>query len=799
MKLNRINAYLIGCGLSLAGCSSLSSQHSTNPTLTNPTSGDLLHIDNITIGHMKNDTSNQFTIKLALSAQSLQNIDGWKIGFFMPRVLDKHSGIANKSLSMTVCEQNSSQCSKLIYQKNSFTANDLSTGFTSILAPKDNFTLRAGKRYVITLAHINTPLLNYSSVPQSWFLITPNNQVINLAVSPASYQLIDYNGTQIQRQVAEHNQDNWNDSAKLTTPLNVIPSPNQIVFEQHGQLTLGNQVMIVDKSSFNHNSESFLIEYLKQEQQISRTHHHTAGVKLIEFSAANFTNPEAYAINITPNKILISSNTRTGGFYAVQTLRQIFAQYGRNIPTMTINDAPRFKYRGLMLDSARHYFTPNEIQNLLDLMALQKLNTLHWHLSDDEAFRIALSDYPQLSTIGATSGYGQPLINMRIVDRNLDTATSKTNSQFINVATIYQGSYSASEIRQLINYANARQITIIPEIDIPGHSRAMMKAMPDSFYDPQDKSLYGGYGDDTLPVCSYNQNTPLGTNFTRDITAIVKQVSDLFNQQTTLYQVAHEVSIGGDEVNKNAWTKTPICQQNSGYANLNALQKEHKFLAQLGNSAPLSAVKLSGWEEFVLDDDGTLENNSANVVPAQKTGHVWIWQKTHPTQARYAVELANHDYPTVLDYASNLYFDNRYTAQKEEPGLYWATNYSDTAAALDATSALSKTTKLIATDKRQNIVGLEGALWTDVIPNYEHLVYMALPKMSGLAEASWSLDPDSDNNSQANWQSLARRLGCGSDGLLHFINQTYALKYRGYPNGIALEAPALCNASATNK
>ena len=112
MKLNRINAYLIGCGLSLAGCSNLSSQHSTNPAQTSATSGDLLHIDNITIGHMKNDTSNQFTIKLALSAQSLQNIDGWKIGFFMPRVLDKHSGIANKSLSMTVCEQNSSQCSK---------------------------------------------------------------------------------------------------------------------------------------------------------------------------------------------------------------------------------------------------------------------------------------------------------------------------------------------------------------------------------------------------------------------------------------------------------------------------------------------------------------------------------------------------------------------------------------------------------------------------------------------------------------------------------------------------------------
>lgn len=803
MKLNFINNILIACGVSLIGCSSVSSL----PTgVANPTSSSAnkpataLQINNISIGQMKGDTSNKFTIKLKLSNISKQSIAGWKIGFFMPRSLDKHSGVSNKSLTMSICEQGTNNCSNLIYQKAPFTANDLSTGFTSILAAQDNFPLRAGKNYLITIAHLNTPLLNYSSLPQSWFVITQNNQVMNLAVGPDKYNLIDYNSAQIQNQVADHVQDNWNNSARSTAPqLKVIPSPSQVTFTNQGTLQLGKQVMIINNDVFKNKNESFLVDYLQQERGITRAQSAGFGITPIELNSANLSNPEGYELKITADKIQINSNSGAGEFYALQTLRQIFAQYGTNIPSMTISDAPRFKYRGLMLDSARHYFATNDIKNLLDLMALQKLNTLHWHLTDDEAFRIALSDYPQLSTIGATSGYGKPLINMRIVDRNLDLATSKDNQQYISVDSIYHGSYSAQDIRQLINYANARQITIIPEIDIPGHSRAMMKAMPNSFYDPQDKSLYGGYGDDTLPVCSYNQNTPLGINFTRDINTIVKQVSDLFNQQTTLYSVNNEISIGGDEVNKNSWTKASICSQNSGYSNLNALQKEHKFLAQLANSNALNNVKISGWEEFVLDDDGTLENNRNNLVPATKTGHVWIWQTTYPSKANYAVELANNDYPTVLDYASNLYFDNRYTAQKEEPGFYWASNYNDTNAALDATTAISKTVKLIAPDKRQNINGIEGALWADVIPNYEHLLYMALPKMSGLAEAAWSLDPDVGNNSQANWQSLASRLGCGSDGFLYFINQTYGVKYRGYPNGIALEAPTLCNSSATNK
>lgn len=803
MKLNLINNILIACGISLIGCSSVNSLPSNtinqNTNLTNKPSTNL-QIDNISIGQMKNDTSNKFTIKLKLSNISQQTINGWKLGFFMPRNLDKHSGVSNKSLTMSICEQGTNNCSNLVYQKSQFNSNDLSAGFTSILAPQDNFSLNANKSYVITISHINTPLLNYSSLPQSWFVITQDNQVMNLAITPDKYSLIDYNSTQIKNQVANHVQDNWNNSARSTAPqLNVIPSPNQIIFTNQGTLQLGKQVVIVKNETSTNNNEKFLIDYLKQERGITPTKDSGIGITQIEFNSANLSNPEGYELNITADKIQINSSSSAGEFYALQTLRQIFAQYGSNIPSMTISDAPRFKYRGLMLDSTRHYFSIDEIKNLLDLMALQKLNTFHWHLSDDEAFRIELTNYPQLRTIGAVSGYGKPIINTRIIDRNLDLATSEANQHYISVDSVNQGSYSAQDIRQLINYANARQITIIPEIDIPGHSRALMKAMPNSFYDPQDKSLYGGYGDNTLPVCSYNQNTPLGINFTRDINNIVKQVADLFTQQTTLYYANNEISIGGDEVNKNSWTKSSTCSQNSGYINLNALQKEHKFLAQLANSDTLNNVKISGWEEFVLDDDGTLENNQNNLVPANKTAHVWIWQTTYPKKSNYAVELANNDYPTVLAYASNLYFDNRYTAQKEEPGFYWASHYNDTNAALDATTAISKTTQLIAPIKRQNIQGIEGALWADVIPNYEHLLYMALPKMSGLAEAAWSLDPDLGNNSQANWQSLATRLGCGSDGFLHFINQTYAVKYRGYPNGIALEAPALCNPTTANK
>ena len=223
------------------------------------------------------------------------------------------------------------------------------------------------------------------------------------------------------------------------------------------------------------------------------------------------------------------------------------------------------------------------------------------------------------------------------------------------------------------------------------------------------------------------------------------------------------------------------------------MEKEHLFFAKLTDYLKSSQIKISGWEEFVLDSVGLVDVAANRNVAAQDAGHVWIWQKTAPTTAAYAVDLANKGYPTVLDYASNAYFDMRYTTEKQEPGFYWATDFGDTAAAMGITSAITATTKLVNPDKVQNIVGIEGAIWGDVIPNYQHLQYMAFPKMAGIAEAAWSLDPDSNPQSQANWRSLATRLGCGNSGFLHYIAQNFGVNYRGYPYGIAQEAPQVCN------
>ena len=174
------------------------------------------------------------------------------------------------------------------------------------------------------------------------------------------------------------------------------------------------------------------------------------------------SSPEAYRLHITPTQIIVQASNPAGFFYALQSLRQLWFKQN-SLPLLTIEDAPRFKYRGVLLDVARHYFTPDQIKNFIDIMAAAKLNTLHLHLSDDEAFRLELTDYPELTTIGAQRGLGLPIGPLSYC-KNLSQASDKLP----NADSVYSGSYSKEQIQDLISYANLHQITIIPEIDIPG-------------------------------------------------------------------------------------------------------------------------------------------------------------------------------------------------------------------------------------------------------------------------------------------------------------------------------------------
>jgi hexosaminidase len=746
-----------------------------------------IKVKQIIVGPQAGDSSTNFSIKVTFINRS-DNFHDWQFGFYMPRNF-RQTSTSNRKLKMQVCESLTKNCRALKYQKAAFSDNDLSTVFTTIVAPETDFTLRKGKSYTISLLHNSSRgPLNYSSLPQNLFLRTPD-KLVKLTTTAQSYQITNFDADAIESQTQKRIQDNWSNSAPNTeTNAIIIPSPTQVTLgDPSGKFVLDKQLVIHDLSNNSAAQTALWSQALQQDLQLSppidqkKT---SAGILLQTINYDSKLSPEAYRLQITATQIIVQASNPAGFFYALQSLRQLWFKQN-SLPLLTIEDTPRFKYRGILLDAARHYFTPDQIKNFIDIMAAAKLNTLHLHLSDDEAFRLELADYPELTKIAASRGLGLPIGPLSWPQKNLSQASDKLP----DAGSIYSGSYSKEQIQDLISYANLHQITIIPEIDIPGHSRALMKALPGSFHEEGDNSEYAGYGNNSIPVCEFNNNSALGQKFTADLTNILTQTAQLFNQQTTLYAINNELSIGGDEVFKGTWDDAPSCQI-APWNKMTSLQKEHYFLDALNNNPRINQLKLSGWHEFVLTHDGQI--NSQHSIKPNETGHVWVWGKSTEVQSK-AVTLANNDYPVVLEYADYSYFDMTYTPQLKEPGFYWASKLGDSDASLSVAIAATNTQQ--QSRKPDNIIGLEGALWTDVIPDYTQLQYMALPKLAGLAEASWSAESVTDIGGKPNWQALSYRLGCGKEGFLAYLNSTYQANYRGYPHGIEQEAPMLCNAA----
>lgn len=743
-----------------------------------------IRIDQVIAGPQKGDKPTNFSLNINLKNVSDSSINNWQLGFYMPRNFQRTSK-SNLRLTMKICEKNTKHCSSMDYLKPPFRKKDLSSVFTTIIAPSAKFALQSGKTYTISLLHNSSRgPQNYSSLPQSFFLVTPN-ETYALTTKPGTYQITNYDSKSVKEKIEAHIAQNWNSTSGKSPITIVIPTPESVnLTPGNGKFLFNKSIKLHDLSGNNDGDTQLWVNALKQDLDLKVSLDNKKsndGIRLEKNTDDYLKNPEAYNIIITTNQVLIKASTQAGFFYALQTLRQMWHST-TSLTAMEINDSPRFKYRGILLDVARHYFTVDQLENFIDIMASAKLNTLHLHLSDDEGFRLNLPNYPTLASIGSSRGLQQQIGPMALQQQNL----SQANTQLPAADTIYSGSYSESDIKDLIHYANLRQITIIPEIDIPGHSRAMMKALPNAFHEKNDTSEYVGYGNNTIPVCAFRKDSELGQIFTKTLTDILYQTAQMFNNQTTAYNINNELSIGGDEVYKGAWDKSPSCQTAPWNA-MNSLQKEHYFLDSLNNSSPLNKLRLSGWHEFVLEPSGSI--NKVHGVKASEIGHVWVWGKSSDSINK-AVNLANNNYPVVLSYSDLLYLDMTYTPNLSEPGFYWANRFGDTEAAL--TSAKYANLTLDKSTKSGNILGLEGSLWADTIPDYNQLQYMALPKLAGLAEASWSSSTKTVSNGALNWQSLAIRLGCGQSGYLAYLNEVYGANYRGYPNGIKREAPQLC-------
>ena len=396
--------------------------------------------------------------------------------------------------------------------------------------------------------------------------------------------------------------------------------------------------------------------------------------------------PEAYALSVTPKAIVVRGASPAGAFYALQTLRQLLpkevesrqkvAGVAWTVPAVEIKDAPRFPWRGMMLDVSRHFFSKDEVKQLLDAMALQKMNVFHWHLVDDNGWRIEIKKYPKLTQEGAWR---------KGVDFGLDPKSGTAWGPDGR----YGGFYTQDDIREVVAYAAARHIAIVPEIEMPGHAGAALGAYP--AFNCEGKPGPNVY-------CAGNDATYA---FLQDV------LTEVFGLFPSKY-----IHIGGDEVNKGFWKKCEKCQARE---KAEGLKTEHElqsyFVRRMETFITAKGKTLIGWSEI---REGGLAP-SAVVMD-------WIGG---------AVEAAGAGHDVVMSPISHCYFDY-YQAKHGDPraiGGY---------VPLKTVYAFEPVPRKLAPEFHKHILGAQGNVWTEYIPNMKHVEFMAFPRGCALAEVAWS-------------------------------------------------------------
>jgi hexosaminidase len=472
---------------------------------------------------------------------------------------------------------------------------------------------------------------------------------------------------------------------------------------------------------------------------------------------AGQASPEAYELTIDPAAgIALTGNSAAGVARGVQSLRELLPlqprpDQGVVLPALFISDVPRFEYRGLQLDVARNFQPKATVFKLLDLMARYKLNAFHFHLTDDEGWRLEIKGLPELVTVGARRGH--------TLDPTLHLPPAYGSGP--DVGDPYgSGYYRRADYIEILKYAAARHIEVIPEIEMPGHARAAVRAMESRFHqlnhvgraanqyllsDLADKSEYRSaqlYTDNVI-----NPGLPSTYAF---IERVVSEVAALHKEAGVPLRTIH---VGGDELPNGAWEGSPACL---------AMMKRQKvdstaelwnyFYTRVDEILRKQGLLASGWEE--LGARKVQLRDAEKLIPnplfSQRGFTVYVWNNLDAAQD-LAYRLANAGYRTVLAPATKLYFDMAHYESPQEPGVNWAA-YTDLDTVFDFVPfdyiryAPTDPTPVPGQDSltdfgRHNIRGLEGTLFTETVRDPARLDYMLMPRMLALAERAWAPDP----------------------------------------------------------
>ena len=494
----------------------------------------------------------------------------------------------------------------------------------------------------------------------------------------------------------------------------VIPQPRSVNMQKGAPFLLQSSTVITYTAGNDmQRNATFLSQWINELTGVKLGVQATKGKAksvislVIDAKAKDINNTEGYAINITNKGIIVRGKTAAGVFYGCQTLRKTMPALKNadgtaviEMPAVAITDEPRFEYRGMHLDCSRHFYKASFVKQYIDMIALHNMNRFHWHLTDDQGWRFAVDKYPKLATI-ASQRNGTMLGHCpNVIDH-----------------TPYGGYYTDEEIKDIIKYAADRYITIIPEVDMPGHMMAVLAAYPElgCTGGPYETAMRWGIFEDIL--CAGN---PKSYEF---LEAVLDKVCDLFPSRY--------IHIGGDEAPRTRWEKCPKCQAiiaKEGIVAKDGHSKEallqgyltHKVQAYL----EAKGRRIIGWDELLGCDVDT-------------TATIMSWRGSEP-----GAKGAKLGHDVIMTPMPHCYFDFYQTKDiRNEPVAIG--NFLDVAKVY----AMQPVADGLSPEAAKHIIGVQANVWTEYITCPEYVEYMILPRMAALAEVQWM--PESQKNFDA--------------------------------------------------
>ena len=430
-----------------------------------------------------------------------------------------------------------------------------------------------------------------------------------------------------------------------------------------------------------------------------------SGINLVIDKA--IANKEGYVLTISSEGIRIAGATEAGVFYGVQTLRKsIPASKGKKnveFAGVTITDAPRFGYRGMMLDVSRHFMPADSVKCYIDMLALHNVNRLHFHLTDDQGWRIEIKKYPKLTEIGSKR-------KETVIGRNSGVYDGKP----------YSGYYTQDELRDLVNYAQERFITIVPEIDLPGHQQAALSSYPELGCTGGPYEVWTQWGVSDNVICAGNDQA---MQFLEDVLA---EVIAIFPSEY--------IHIGGDECPKTVWEKCPKCQARINAQGIKADQHhsaeaylQSYVISRMEKFVESKGRHIIGWDEIL---EGGLAPNAT----------VMSWRGMEG-----GIQAAQQHHDVIMTPSSHVYFDHYQSTDTDLEPLAIG-GFSS----LERVYSFEPVPDILKEEEKKYIIGAQANLWREYIPTYSHALYMTLPRLAALSEVQWTSKEKKDYQSFLN-------------------------------------------------